>query len=330
MAILATEKVLTLDYWKPAEKIQVGDYVFNQTGDLVKVTLVQKYRAENCYQVTFNDHLTVSGDEKLNFPFENHKYRCRVSLYKGRFKFRRPLGDITVEKLKDRPLKKVPGIRLISVPTAHPLKLPHQTLPIPPFVFGYWFFNRKLHNKMIFSKNRQEEITQRFKDCGYKVIVGHKTPNNERYFTVSPSIELQLAPNVPTRIPNNYLLASEEQRIELLQGILAAKSRQYSREKNIFRVSNKNLRLLVQVQSIIESLGSKTTLEHNQRCTNYILFFKSKLDLVPNQDLSKTKIQLGRRYPKLIEPLNPQSCVYIETEGKFNHILVGEGFIPCR
>jgi hypothetical protein len=43
MAILATEKVLTLDYWKPAEKIQVGDYVFNQTGDLVKVTLVQKY-----------------------------------------------------------------------------------------------------------------------------------------------------------------------------------------------------------------------------------------------------------------------------------------------
>jgi hypothetical protein len=29
MAILATEKVLTLDYWKMAGDLQVGDIVFN-------------------------------------------------------------------------------------------------------------------------------------------------------------------------------------------------------------------------------------------------------------------------------------------------------------
>ena len=47
MAILATEKVLTLDYWKPARKIEVGDYVFDKDGKLVKVKLVFRLRHQN-------------------------------------------------------------------------------------------------------------------------------------------------------------------------------------------------------------------------------------------------------------------------------------------
>ena len=43
MAILATEKVLTHNYWKPAYKIEVGDYLFDHNGKPTKVTLVQQY-----------------------------------------------------------------------------------------------------------------------------------------------------------------------------------------------------------------------------------------------------------------------------------------------
>jgi len=36
MAILATEKVLTLDWWKPASKLVIGDYVFDKDGKIVR------------------------------------------------------------------------------------------------------------------------------------------------------------------------------------------------------------------------------------------------------------------------------------------------------
>ena len=84
MAILATEKVPTLDYWKPAHKLQVGDYVFDKDGKIVRVTLVQEYRARSCYEVTLDDHLSVSGDEHMGFMTENPKYRNRAITYKGK------------------------------------------------------------------------------------------------------------------------------------------------------------------------------------------------------------------------------------------------------
>ena len=45
MAILATEKVLTLDYWKRAGSLVEGDYVFDRNGKIVRVKLVQNYQA---------------------------------------------------------------------------------------------------------------------------------------------------------------------------------------------------------------------------------------------------------------------------------------------
>ena len=83
MAILATEKVLTLDFWKSANKLQVGDYVFDHSGKPVKVKLVQEYHSSDCYQITFNDYLTAAGDSKFGFLVETPKYRRRIADYKA-------------------------------------------------------------------------------------------------------------------------------------------------------------------------------------------------------------------------------------------------------
>jgi hypothetical protein len=91
MAILANQKILTLDYWKHAHNLKVGDYVFDKEGKLQKVTLVQEYRSEECYRVTFNDHLMVEGDWHLGFQIEDNRYRQRLNEYKGKLKFKRPL-----------------------------------------------------------------------------------------------------------------------------------------------------------------------------------------------------------------------------------------------
>ena len=83
MAILATKKVLTLDYWKSASKLEVGDYVFDQNGNPVRIKLVQHYFADDCYEVYFNDHLNAAGDKHLTLPLEDVVHRKKIYKYNG-------------------------------------------------------------------------------------------------------------------------------------------------------------------------------------------------------------------------------------------------------
>lgn len=327
MAILATEKVLTLDYWKSASNLQTGDYVFDKDGNIVQVKLIQTYHSDNCYRVLLDDNLTISGDDRLGFLVENRKHRLQQSIYKGVHKFRRPLRFTEVRDLLESPLKDRHNRHAFSIPTAKPLKLPHQTLPIPPFVFGYWFVNRKTPGKLTFTNNNDDYLTQRFKDHGYSVRKSWKMPRSQRYFFIKPTIESQLAPDIPHKIPNNYLLADEEQRTELLRGILNGKSEQYNVKSDRFRFSSSQFALVLQVQGLVESLGSRTNVLYDKTHDRYVLSFKSRIRLVENQVSPRFKVNYGRRYILGFEPLPPQMCVYIETTGEDNSIVVGEGFI---
>lgn len=329
MAILANEKVLTLDYWKYAHALNEGDYVFDREGKLVRIKLIQKYRAADCYQVTFNDHLTVTGDKNLGFPVETPKYRKRICEYKGKRKFLRPLKPTKVQDLLTASLKSNRNKLNFSVPSAKPLELPHQTLPVPPFIFGFWFFSRRSTKKLAAPRGKWEEVERQFKDHGYKIIPGKKINASQREFAVFPSIESQLIPDIPNGIPNNYLLASNEQRLELLRGILHAKSRQYSLKRDRFRFSSYHARLFSQVQFLVESLGHKTTCIFDNTKEYYTVSFKSRLKLLDEQVSPPLKVHNDRRYIKQIEPMGEQLCVHIETEGADNSFLVGAGFISC-
>lgn len=326
MAILATEKILTLDYWKPANKIQPGDYVFDKNGKPVKVKLVQTVMAPKCYEVLFNDHLRVAGDSRLAFPVETPKYRKRTHEYQAKRKFRRPLVKKDAEELQNLPLKTKYNRLAYSVPTAKPLELPHQDLPIPPFALGLWFCCVKRNKLFSIDKNYLQFVHEKLKSYGYKVIF-NKHPE---FFSVFPTLESQLAPNIPINIPNNYLLASAEQRIELLQGILYAKRRQYSKAKDSFRVTSQSFRTIQQIQWLVESLGHRTKLQFDDTKKYYTLYFKSRLKLMEHQVSPPVKVHFGRRYIKQVEPIQAQQCIHIETEGDDNSYLVGEGFIACR
>lgn len=324
MAITATTKILTLDFWKPASQLQVGDYVFDRNGKLVKIKVVQHYMAQECYEVTFNDHLTISGDIHLSFPTENRKYRARVYTYKGRHQFRRPLRPVTAQTLATSPLLDKHGRKIYSVQTAGPLELPYQDLPVPPFVFGVWFFSRISHDMFLMPPDKRDFIIEKFKDCGYKITW---PTQRHRRFVSTPTIAHQLIPNIPRAIPQNYLLASPEQRLELLSGIMCANPGQYNEKLDRFRFTAHVKDTVQRVQMLAESLGCKTRVVFDDSLEYYTVFFKCKLPLVPNQRSQPIKIYHARRYIREINPIPAQMCVHIETTGEDNTILTGEGFI---
>jgi len=329
MAILATEKVLTHNYWKPASKIQVGDYLFDRNGKPTKVTLVQEYYAQDCYRITLSDGLTISGDKHLTFPTENTKYRKRTHEYKGVHKFRRPLRPVSVGQLLELPLVTKKNKLEYSIPSTKPIELPHQDLPVHPFVFGFWFFNRNLKNQIKIPKEHKDTVAQKLKDAGYQIIHWRDKQCHMRVYSTEPRVEMQLIARIPTRIPENFLLASPEQRLQLLSGILYAKRRQYNPTTDTFRITNKTGAVMRQVQGLVESLGIKTNLTYRQDFNEYTLTFRSRIQLMDHQVSPKIKVHQARRYIEIIKKIEPQMCVHIETEGADKSFLVQEGFISC-
>jgi hypothetical protein len=330
MALLATEKVLTLDYWKTASQVVVGDYVFDRHGNPVKVTSVQQYMGAECHEVEFNDLLRVSGDSRLGFMLETPKYRNRIVTYKGIQKFRRPLKHFDVAALRHLELLDRRQRLIFSVPTAEPLKLPHQDLPVPPFIFGFWFFARQTNKKMTPPKGLGDFVRENFKDCGYKLKSHSLSESGEREFSALPTVDSQFAPHIPTKLTNNYLLSAPDQRLELLRGILSAKPRQYSVSKDRFNFTCRQLDTITRVQYLAESLGCRTRMLYDEIKKDYRLFFKSRLPLLPHQVSPPIKVHQSRRYIRNILSIQPQMCVHIETTSQDSTILVGEGFIPCR
>jgi hypothetical protein len=330
LAILAKQRILTLDYWKFAHDLKVGDYVFDKDGKLQRIKVVQEYRSEDCYVVYFSDGLYVAGDQHLGMQVEDKRYRDRLVQYKGKYKFKRPLKFKKVTDLPATNLKANNGRHLFSVPSAKPLEFPHQSLPVPPFVFGFWYMNHKSRNRITVPKIHSELVRDKFKDAGYSIKERTIQNDGGRSIEIYPKMERHLDYSVPHLIPTNYLLASADQRLELLKGILHCRTKTYSKSKDEFRLTFNHRPMLTQMDFLIRSLGYKTRIDDNPARNQATLFFRSPIKLVEQQrPRTKPVVHITRRYIIEVTKLPPQLCVHIETEGADNSILVGEGFIAA-
>lgn len=330
MAILATQKVLTLDYWKIASDLKPGDIVFDRYGNKTTIKLVQSFRAQNCYRVWFTDGRSIAGDANLKLPLETEHYRNVARIYQGVRQFGNKPRITSLEQLTEMPLVIRPYRNEYSIATAGPLNFPHQTLPVPPFVFGYWFFNRRSNGLMTIDPQYKDFVFEKFKDAGYKVIEKKISHNNIRFFTTSPTVLSHLIPLIPIKIPNNYLLASAEQRFELLSGILHVKKNIYNEKRRQFRFSNPKKAILSQVQYLADSLGCKTIYKNREDVKTHTIVIKTRLHITKNHKPKENKIHQNCRQVMDVEPIEPQGCIHIETNNPETGILVGEGFITCH
>lgn len=319
MAITATQKVLTLDYWKVADKLKVGDYVFNKDGKIVTITKIHTYFSEDCFEITFSDYVTMQGDKHLGFQLETRHYRKQAGKYLGQRKFKNKLLVSKVGDLIEIPLKSKRDRLEYSIPLAEPLEFPMQFHSVPAFIFGFWFFNRPL----IPGTDTKEFIYQKFKDHGYKVETHW---SSQKRMLLTPTIESQLSPFIPSRIPENYLMGSVEERTQLLSGIIYAKPKQYKVNRDCFVIYVKHLNLAIKLQNLIESLGIQCIVEP-KHVGQYSVTFRTNIRLVEWQKPKVTRKHFARRFVTNIKPIIPQMCVHIETSEDDNSLIVGEGYI---
>jgi hypothetical protein len=126
-------------------------------------------------------------------------------------------------------------------------------------------------------------------------------------------------------LPPEYCFGAIEQRIELLQGFLALRPNAYNKKRKDFEVYSQDIRFLIMIQGICESLGMKTQVFHNEKSITHKLRFKTNIPLIKEQEIVPNLKNAGRRMITAVNSAQILSCIHINTAQPF---VVGQGFLP--
>jgi superfamily II DNA or RNA helicase len=249
--------VLTPEGWRRMGDLEVGDLVVGADGRPTRVAGVFPQGEKEIYRVTFSDgSSTDCCDEHLwlvNTP--QRKWQGR------------PARVFSVRELLERPLRDANGNANFFIPMVRPVEFAARPLPLDPYVLGCLIGDGGLSQSGVNLSSADAELLS---EVGARVPSGvavRYTGFGVDYrLTTSP----QVAPN-PVKdalrrlglmgkrseekfIPEEYLFASVEQRVALLQGLLDTDGHVRPKDNNV-EFSTASPRLAEGVRALVQSLG---------------------------------------------------------------------------
>lgn len=326
MAITTDTPIPTPLGWVAAGDLVIGDIVFDQLGQPTEVKTIQHYTPAECYEIEFDDGLTVQGDKHLTLHLQDKKWRDRLGEYlnlkdrKMHRGMRRPLIQLTAENLHDADLRHTDGRWNYSVPNCLPIQYGTRDLPVPPYIFGVWFASLTPKGRMWLRDKPLDKMQRIFRNYGH-FIKTRKHRNGLTLFDIRPSVRdsfLFAGMDIPTSLPFYYLDGNVEQRIELLEGLIDGGFIKKYKNSNLYVAKNANYKLMRKIQGLVESLGIKTTLHTPSSTPSYTLKFRMN----PEFPIVYGK---NRRFCIKIQKIAPKNCIMIQTNTQY---LTGEGYIP--
>jgi len=335
MAISANTPVLTTNLWLQAKDLQPGDYVYGLDGQPKKIYLVQDISPTQTYKVTLDDGIVIRGDKNLMLAVEDIKYRINLTEFNNRknrtknTQRRAQLRRKTIVDMLETGLYARGNERKFSIPTAAPIQHPIKPLAVPPFVAGLWFGKMQRKDTLWIDKDKLKTFERQLRLNRFS-IHKNRVQGTKTRFEVRPHIGVSFLTDsrhitIPTKIPEEYLFAAPEQRIEFLKGFFEYRNNCYNRERDRIEFKTTDIHFLKRVQAMVESIGIKTRTKFNKNSKVHFLYFRTDIKLHPEQQNKSHTVQYRRRFIVDIEEAEAVPCVHIEAEAPF---LIGtEGFI---
>lgn len=229
-------EILTTTGWKTFSSISEGDQVFDELGNPCNVIATSPiFENRPCYEITFSNGSKIVVDENHEWFVDNllsrnssNRQKRRDSLLKGRrtgtkadlkkgydqrSKCLKPFIIDTKSISKNVSNK---GMLEYSINLAHPLNLPKKELLIDPYVLGAWLGDGHSDGGGFTSEN--DIIPNIIKSKGYDINKGAGKYHYSILKFKTILRELNLLQN--KHIPEDYLLSSFEDRLELLRGLM--------------------------------------------------------------------------------------------------------------
>ena len=325
--------VLTTGGWKKHGELEVGDEVFHPNGQPNKViALSEVFDNTECFEVEFTDGSKVTtSDNHLWTVLKKSRKRISGTKNKRHYRDGLTLSSKELSKYLHKPDNRF-GVQLNEV-----LQFTnHKKLRLSPYVLGAWLGDGTSCCGNITTADN--EIINKIESLGYKV--GKNTALYRwNIYKILPTLrELEVLNN--KHIPQEYLYASEDDRRELLRGLMDTDGTIDSRGVSSF--TNINKTLAENVHELAMGLGLQPRLSVRSKKIkgeNYISYdvrFRAyKKDEVFSLSRKQEKVPEGKRvfrckYIKSVKKVNtiPTRCIQVASEDGL--YLIGKNLITTH
>ena len=323
MAIASNTPVPIPGGWTLAKHLKKGDYVFSSKGLPIQIVGTHEYVPTTCYEVLLNDGVSILVDNHTRFPVSDINRRWVENQYQAKRRKRSVQKFASPEELLDIGLTTDRGDRIFSINNTAPIQFVWEDHPVPPFIVGMWMTKRNMRGRFMLRPENSEFIKKKIRSYGWNYA-----EESGNTIEIRPSINhsfITKYPTVPKVLPPEYCFGAIEQRVELLQGFLALRPNAYNKKRKEFEIYSTDLRFLIMIQGICESLGMKTQVFSRDHSITHKLRFKTNIPLTKEQEIVPNLKNAGRRMITAVNSAQVLSCIHINTAQPF---VVGQGFLP--
>jgi hypothetical protein len=323
--------ILTTQGFKLLKDINKDDIIFDKDGKETRIKNISEIHNNPCYKIIFD-----SGEEII----ADHEHRWLISFRKGTGKYQEKV--LTTEELKeslDLYKEKKNAYYLPKIINTKPLDRKDVDLPIDPYILGYWLGDGTSVAGSITAEN--ENFWKEVENRGYKYgedISGINRTELRTIFGLRTQLNnLNLINN--KHIPNCYLLASYNQRLELLRGFMDADGYYNSKRKRFVMATTREYQADYLV-TLLATLGVKPSKIYAKKYCNDKEFdgwdvcftMKDNPFLIRNQDnieCPKTD-KSSFRVIKSVELIDTVPTKCLEVDSPSHTFLIGYSLMPTH
>ena len=310
--------IATSEGFKTMQDLQVGDKVFDKDGNVCTVTVKSEVHHNPCYKITFDNSESIVADAEHRWLIHIKKQSAK-NPYKELVMTTAELAAYIDSVKDDWNTYTIPKIL-----NAKPLNTEYVNLPIDPYVLGCWLGDGSKQCGMI--TNVSNNIWREINNRGYEIgpnVAGEDRAEAHTILGIYPILKsLNLLNN--KHIPDIYLRASYEQRLDLLRGIMDTDGYYHPKWKRFVMNTDQEW----QMQDLVKLLGSlgikptvfeQITKLNGKEYLGWSINF-STLNLNPflsrNQEIEFPKVdKCSYRNIESVEPCEtvPTQCIAVDS-----------------
>lgn len=204
----------TPEGWTTMKDLKEGDKVFDRDGNITTVLHKSNIHHNPCYKITFDNSESIVADKDHKWII-SFKTQSKKTPYIEKIMTTEELSYYLNSIKDNRNTYNIPKIL-----NPKPLNLEHSNLPLDPYVLGCWLGDGSKQCGII--TNNSNNIWNEIKNRGYEIgndISAEDRCEAHTVLGIYPILKfLNLINN--KHIPNMYLRASYQQRLDLLRGLM--------------------------------------------------------------------------------------------------------------
>ena len=267
-ALETSAQLPTPEGWRQAGDVKVGDKLFDRLGKPTEVLGVYPQGKIDAHRVTLDDgrKFVVSGEHVMPYITSRGNISSKT------------LNEMKKDYLREYKIKgKYEKYHAYKLPNNQPVEYTEKELPIDPYALGVLIGDGALTVKYLtISSNEFDVVDKASKRLGLKTPEKSIYNYNWKYKSEDGKLK-EIMDNIENLnlniksiyrfIPEEYMLGSVEQRMELLKGLMDSDGRTHlSPAKSLaFHYSTNSKKLAKDIKMLAHSLGIGATLSEYDR-----------------------------------------------------------------